>query len=564
MLEVIEKQLKNILKESGIEGEIDFTKPPKSEMGDLAFPCFDLAKQENKKPNEIAEEIKKKLEIGNWKLEILDKVEVFGPYVNFFLNGSELAKLVLEQKDSIVKKQDKVMVEFAHPNTHKAFHIGHLRTLITGESVSRILDYSGHDVVRANFQGDVGMHIAKCLYAILKYDKDGIKNQSKMDINDRVKYLGEMYARGSKDFEESESVRTEVGDINTSIYEQDRLVKDIYKETRKWSLEYFDKIYKRLYTKFDRFYFESEVFERGKNIVLENVDKGIFKASQGAIIFEGSKFDLHDRVFINSKGYPTYEAKDMGLAELQYKEHKPDKIIHVVAKEQTEYFKVVIKAQEEVFPYIKDKQFHLDYGWVTLKSGKMSSRTGQVVLGEWLLEEVKKKISEVMSESELKNKEEVLEKITVAAVKYAMLKIGVRQDMAFDINESVSLTGDSGPYLLYIVARIKSILKKDTRNKIQKISNFQFPISKEEKKLLLQVANFSEVIKSSAEDLDPSKIAKYLFELAQTFNSFYENCPVLKAENDDVRDFRLQLINQVGQVMEKGIYLLGIETVDEM
>ena len=249
MLEVIEKQLKNILKESGIEGEIDFTKPPKSEMGDLAFPCFDLAKQENKKPNEIAEEIKKKLEIGNWKLEILDKVEVFGPYVNFFLNGSELAKLVLEQKDSIVKKQDKVMVEFAHPNTHKAFHIGHLRTLITGESVSRILDYSGHDVVRANFQGDVGMHIAKCLYAILKYDKDGIKNQSKMDINDRVKYLGEMYARGSKDFEESESVRTEVGDINTSIYEQDRLVKDIYKETRKWSLEYFDKIYKRLYTK---------------------------------------------------------------------------------------------------------------------------------------------------------------------------------------------------------------------------------------------------------------------------------------------------------------------------
>lgn len=563
MLEVIEKQLKNILKEVGIKGEIDFTKPPKAEMGDLAFACFEIAKKEGKNPAEVAKDLESKVKKST-KSKVVSDVKSFGPYLNFFINAQFLVEQVLLSKNLKPKNlKPKIMVEFAHPNTHKSFHIGHLRNVITGESIVRILENAGHEVVRTNFQGDVGMHIAKCLYAILKYDKNGIDNQSKMDLNDRVKCLGEMYARGSKDFEESEVVQKEVGDINTKIYEQDKLIKDIYKETRKWSLEYFDKIYKRLYTKFDRLYFESEVFARGREIVLSGVKEGIFKESQGAVIFEGSKFDLHDRVFINSKGYPTYEAKDMGLAELQYKEYKPEKIIHVVGKEQKEYFKVVFKAQEQVFSYLKGRQYHLDYGWVSLKHGKMSSRTGQVVLGEWLLEEVKQKIAEVMKDSEIKDKEEVLEKITVAAVKYAMLKIGVRQDMAFDINESVSLTGDSGPYLLYIIARINSVLKK-SKVKSTKLKVLPENIEPAEKKLLLHLANFSEVTKSSAEELDPSKIAKYLFELAQMFNSFYENCPVLKAENDEVRNFRLQLIKNVGQVMEKGIHLLGIEIVDEM
>ncbi|MFH1946743.1 MAG: arginine--tRNA ligase [Candidatus Magasanikbacteria bacterium] len=590
MLQIIEKQLKDLLKKAGVTGEIEFTKPPKADMGDVTFACFDIAKVEEKNPVEVAKDLTEdfKFQISNFKL--FDKVEAFGPYINFFLNSSELAELVLQEVDkkdfgqSEIGKGKKFMVEFAHPNTHKAFHIGHLRNAITGESIVRILENAGHKVVRANYQGDVGMHIAKCLYTILKYDKDGIANQKKMSLDERIKYLGKMYAQGSQEFEESEQVRKEVGDINIKIYEQDKSIKAVYKETRKWSLEYFDKIYKRLDTKFDRFYFESEVFARGKEITLEFLKQGVFKKSQGAIIFEGSKHNLHDRVFINSKGYPTYEAKDLALAEIQFKEHKPDKILHVVAREQLGYFQVMFKALENTLPISKDREKHLVYGWVSLKHGKMSSRTGKVILGEWLLDELETQISEYMSGSTkvtpdksgstssyvkttadkkvALDKKNIAKKVAIAAVKYSFLRIGIANDMQFDIDESVSTVGDSGPYLLYITARIKSILKKE-KGVRSKEKELPIEIQPEEKQLLIKLSEFEEVAKFSAENLDPSKIARYLFDLAQNFNSFYENCPVVKAEGE-IRIFRLQIIKSVAQVMKKGLYLLGIETVEEM
>ncbi len=577
MLEKVELKLKDLLKKAGVTSEIEFSKPPKPEMGDIAFGCFDLAKEQSKNPNEVAKELAEQLQ--DVETRLIASVQAFGPYVNFFFNTSELAKLILEEvnkKDFGVHKlgkDKKIMIEFAHPNTHKAFHIGHLRNITTGESIVRILENDGYQVVRANYQGDVGMHIAKCLYGIKHelgtWDIDDDKFKT---IDDKVKFLGQAYAYGGTVFEEDENAKEEIIKINDKIYSQTEDIKEVYKKTRQWSLEYFDKVYKRVGSHFDRLYFESEVFERAIEIVRQGVNDKIFRESDGAIIFEGSKYKgLHDRVFINSKGFPTYEAKDLALAEKQFAEYNPNDIYHVVAREQSDYFKVIFKAQEFTLPASQGKQHHLVYGWVSLKDGKMSSRTGKVVLGEWLLDEVKKNILKIMDKSDVKNKVDVAEKVAISAVKYSFLKTGIANDMQFDMAESISTTGDSGPYLLYIVARIKSILKKSKVMplghqcflKSQKSKVVIDKIALEEKELLIKLSEFDEVTSLSAQSLDPSKIARYLFELAQAFNSFYENCPVLKSDADAI-DFRLFLIEKVEKIMSRGLYLLGIETVDAM
>ena len=578
-MELLNCQIVKLLREAGVQGEIVFTAPPKPEMGDLAFACFGLAKEWKMNPAEAA----KKMESGirNKELGVIEEVVAVGPYVNFFINPLELARLVLGGVETHCNASEgrKIMVEFAHPNTHKPVHIGHLRNMITGDSLARILENQGHKVVRANYQGDVGMHIAKCLWGMSQIENVKIKMKNLVTIGEKAKFLGEAYAIGGQAFEKDAAAKKEIEALNNKIYNKDKSVWGLYKKTRKWSLDYFNYIYKKVgVKKFNRLYFESETFESGKRIVLAGLKKGIFKENQGAIIFEGSKYGLHDRVFISGKGLPTYEAKDQGLAALQFKEYHPNFIYHVVGKEQTDYFKVVFKALEFTLPESKDKEKHLVYGWVSLKEGKMSSRTGNVVLAEWLLDEVEKRIMEIMRDREtrlpapageanggqVRDREEIIRTVALAAVKYSMLKTGISNDIVFDFNESVSLSGDSGPYLLYIVARINSILRKSKVRKVFKVHKVSAEsVVAEERKLLLDLARFDEVAREAGEEKDPSVIAKYLFGLAQAFNNFYQSCPVLDAE-PAAQVFRLRLIKKVKEVMESGLVLLGIETVEEM
>lgn len=571
MMDKIKGDIKKILQGAGVTGDLQLTVPPNPEMGDLAFGCFALAKKAGKNPNDIAEEIKKKLETGNWKLEILDNVEAKGPYVNFFLNGSEVAKLVLraiEKKgkkygEHTIGKKKKLLIEFGCPNPLKAFHLGHLKNLITGESVVRVFENAGYKVVRVNYQGDVGMHVAKALWGF--YDlKLHIADLEKQPLDERVKTLGKAYAHGAMAYEENEDAKLEILAYNEKVYHRDPSIQDVYTTTRQWSLDYFDTIYKKLGSHFDRMYFESEMYERGVELVMDFLKKGVFKKSEGAIIFEGSKYGLHDRVFINSKGYPTYEAKELALAESRYREYHPDGIVHVVGKEQTEYFHVVFKAMAFVIPESAGKGYHLVGGYLQLTGQKkMSSRKGNVIAGDELLSLVEHRVRNVMDASDIADKDEVIRRVTGAALKYAMLKSDVSKDVAFDMETSVSMSGDSGPYLLYIIARIKSILDKETHSKKQTIANLEFPVSKEEKQLLLQLAAFPEVTKKALEAYDPSVIAKYIFDLAQLFNRFYEKHSVIKAK-DNVRAFRVALIRSVGAVMERGLDLLGIEPVEHM
>jgi arginyl-tRNA synthetase len=451
-----------------------------------------------------------------------------------------------------------IMVEFAHPNTHKAFHIGHLRNITTGECVVRLLESQGHKVIRANYQGDVGMHIAKALYALINVSpfKDKVTNVT--GIKNRVEFLGKAYAAGSKAFEESENAKKIIGEINKKIYERDPSVMPVYRETRQWSLDYFNSIYKRVYTHYDRLYFESEVYEKGKEYVLEALKKGIFEKSEGAVIFPGEKFGLHNRVFITSDGNTTYEGKDIGLGRLQFDEYHPDLIVHCVGPEQAGYFQVIFKALEQVFPDTTGKEFHLIYGWVKLKHGKMSSRLGNVVLGEWLIDEVKKAIKTILEQSISKDKEvdqdAISETIAIGAIKYSFLKVSTPSEIAFDLEESINTNGDSGPYIQYAYARCKSVLRKagDSRLRGNDIMN------PEERAIARLIIQFPDVVSDAATRFAPNVICTYLFQLAQAFNLFYAKHEILG------HDTRLMITAATAQVLKNGLYLLGIETLERM
>jgi len=554
-----------------IAGAQDLVLPPNPEMGDFSFACFNVARDKKINPAQAAQELAAQIKPDT----ILKEAKAVGPYVNFTLQTNKLAQAVLaEVKNDYGKlnlgKQKKIIVEYACPNVNKAFHIGHLRNIITGEAIIRLWENCGYKVLRVNYQGDVGMHIAKSIWGILQAEPEFLKIK-KESLEKRITFLGKAYATGAKAYEENEQAKAEINELNERIYKKDRSVMPIWKTARQWSLQYFEAIYQRVHSRFDYYFFESAMADRGVEIVRENLAKGVFKQSEGAVIFPGGEYGLHDRVFINSQGFPTYEAKDLALAENWFKKFKPALAIHVVGKEQMEYFKVVFKALEYTLPPSKNKELHVAYGWVHLKGGKMSSRLGNVVTGEDLLAAVSGEVKKLSKASAVKNKKKLVEKITLAAVKYAILKGGVQKDIAFDMEESVSLSGNSGPYLLYTYARIRSIIQKAKNQKnppqrrAGKKSKKQndFIIGNDEKKILLKLVLFPESAKQAAEQYDPSIVSKYLFELAQSFNDYYHRVPVLKAK-DEEKVFRLALISAVAVVLQRGAELLGFETVERM
>jgi arginyl-tRNA synthetase len=450
----------------------------------------------------------------------------------------------------------------------------------------RLLEGNGNKVIRANYQGDVGLHIAKCLYGILRSTKyampagrQEVRSTNLKTIHEKIQFLAEAYVAGNKAYEEDEKAKEKINTINNQIYAKDPEIYPMYEQTRAWSLEYFDSIYKRLGSHFDRFYFESETYGLGKKLVLEFVEKGIFEKDEGAVIFPGEKYGLHNRVFITSEGNATYEGKDIGLAKLQFSEYRPDQIIHCVSTEQIEYFRVIFEAIAHVFPETKGKEFHLIYGWVRLKTGKMSSRSGNVVLGEWLLDEVKKEIQGILIKGDRgypkKEQDSIAEKAAVAAVKYAFLKVSTPQEIAFDIKESININGDSGPYLLYTYARCKSVLQKsgnssvivrsgnDEAISIRKIASSRkaglaMTLNQEEHDVARLLLYFPEIVEEAGRLLAPNTLCSYLFHLAQAFNLFYAKHEILG------NNLRIMLTEKTAETLKKGLYLLGIETVERM
>ncbi|MCL4387464.1 arginine--tRNA ligase, partial [Patescibacteria group bacterium] len=331
---------------------------------------------------------------------------------------------------------------------------------------------------------------------------------------------------------------------------------DLWRITRKWSLEYFDLLYKIFGTKFDRLFFESEVYEKGKEIIESHTD-GIFKKDKGAIIFEGEKYGLHNRVFLTSEGYATYEGKEMALAILQYKTFPFDLALHVVAAEQEAYFKVVFKALELIDSKFKDREKHLSYGMVELKEGKMSSRAGNVVTALWLFEEAEKRIKKHFPNTDAKN----VQQIAVGAVKYSLLKFSRTSNISFSFEESISLEGNSGPYLQYTFTRSQSIKRKAEELGIEPLFSSQKYLTEGEVVLLRYLSKFQDAVEESAKAFAPNILCNYLYELAQKYNIFYQKVPVLTSES---KEFRLALNNAAGETIKKGLSLLGIAVPERM
>ena len=471
-----------------------------------------------------AEEDFKKLEAS--KLEEIERIEFIKPrFINFYLSKEffkESLNKVVEKGAEFGKgehaKGFKVMVEHTQPNPFKTFHIGHMMNNTIGESLSRIMAANGAEVKTASYHGDIGMHVAKALW---KGD----------------------YALGAKEFEEDPQAKAEIQEINRKIYDKsDPEINKKYEEGRKKSLEEFEKIYDKLGSKFDYHFFESESGEVGKKIVLENIGK-IFEESEGAVVYKGEKVGLHTRVFLNSDKLPTYEAKEVGLAKLKTDKYAFDHSLTITGNEQDAFFQVVEAAIGEVFQNLNKKLKHLGHGMLRLPTGKMSSRTGDVITAEGLIEEVKGKVKGD-------------EQVAIGAIKYMILRSNVGSDIIFDIDKSVAIEGDSGVYLQYAHARANSILEKAGR---KGDASGERAITHEVERLLYR---FPEIVERAGQEYAPNYITTYLTELASSFNNFYAHEQVL--EDSPESAYRLAIVEAFKIVMKNGLTILGIPAPERM
>ncbi len=561
--EEVLKNLQTVLEKMNVKNpDIDLDHPANSDFGDYSTSiALKLTKQLKKNPLLIAEEIKKNFP----KTDFIEKIDVVKPgFVNFWISAVQSINRLTDviEKNFIfpeyhLGKNKKLMVEFAHPNTHKLFHIGHLRNISTGEALVRILEAVGNKVIRGNYQGDVGLHIAKCLYGIQNSE---FRIQNLKTLQEKIEFISKMYTAGTKAYEDDEKAKAEIIKINGMIYDHDPKIVSLLTETRQWSLEYFEENYKRFYSYFDRCYFESELPERGIKIVNELLKKGILEKSQGAVVFNGKKYGLDTRVFVNSLGFPTYEGKELALAEKEFSDFgELDKIIHTVTPEQTSFFKVTFKVEELIDEKkYKNKQYHLAYEWVKLKAGKMSSREGNVIEANWLINEIKNKILK-----KFKCNKETAEILAVASAKYSFLKNSTQTIIHFDIDESIAVDGNSAPYLIYTYVRCQSVFRKanDYLPHGRGIDNVN--LNSDELNVLRIINQFPEIVEQSAIRLAPNLIANYLYELAQKYNYFYQKNKILESE-EKTKQFRLMLTQAVGKVINEGLYLLGIKTVEKM
>ena len=529
--------------------------PPNSTMGDFAFPCFALSKKLKKNPLEISKEISSKI-----KSDKFEKVTSMGPYVNFFLDRNKIAESVISKilkeksKFGSVKGKDKIMIEFSQANTHKAFHIGHIRGTSLGESIARILEFTGNKVLRVNYQGDTGMHVAKWIWCYKKY-------HSKEKLSKDESWIAGIYVDSVKKLSDNPDLQSEVDEINKKLEEKsDKQLTALWEKTRKLSLEAFEQIYSDLDTSFDKYFFESAFEKRGKEISKKLVEKKIAEISEGATIIRLEKENLGVWVLLRKDGTVLYSAKDLALAELKSDKFDLSKSMYIVGAAQRQHFMQLFKTLEKMGES-KPEKIYLPVTEVRLPTGKMSSRTGDNVLySDFKKELVEYAKNEIKAREKLSGKEldERALRISIASLKYSMLKQDLNKSIIFDKKESLSFEGNSGPYLLYSYARANSILKKVKSKKVKKSSP---TISDSEKSLISHLANFEDIVINARNNYSPNLIANYSYELCQKFNEFYHNSQVIGSDNES---FRLELVRSFMIVLQNSLSLLGIKTIDKM
>lgn len=490
----------------------------------------------------------------------VENVEVAGPgFLNFTSSRDFFAEKITTARaagaawgknDSWAGK--KVLVEYTDPNPFKEFHIGHLFTNAVGESIARLFMMNGADTKRVNYQGDVGLHVAHALWGMQKL---GLVPGPQLTAKD----LGKAYALGATAYKTDETAALEIREINKKVYNrEDAGINALYDAGRAVSLAYFETIYALVDTKFDEYFFESEAGPKGKELVLNNPT--IFPESDGAQIFDGEARGLHTRVFLNKEGLPTYEAKELALAKLKDERFGGyDHSIVSTANEINEYFKVLLCAMGEVYPDLAAKTEHVGHGTVRLTTGKMSSRTGDVISATDFIDEVAEAALEKMRENSVENIP-LSKDIAIAAIKYATLKGSVLQNSVFDKEKALSFEGDSGPYLQYTHARINSVLEKATAVGVFPSTKLAPVTPYAVEKYIYQ---FPEVIATALTERAPHKVATYLTELAGAFNSFYAQEKIADA-SDEYAPYKAAVAEVVALTLKNGLWTLGIKAPVKM
>ncbi|MFH1586622.1 MAG: arginine--tRNA ligase [Candidatus Diapherotrites archaeon] len=536
--------------------------PPNPELGDLAFPCFKLAAVYKKAPAEIAQEL-----VNGIKLPVeFEKMELAGGYLNFYLNkgslGKEVIGEILKQKEkygSSPKKKEKIVTEFCHANTHKAFHIGHVRNISLGAAISRILEFNGYKIYRTNYQGDVGPHVSKCLWGYM----NGLGGNEPKE--GKGIWLGKIYATASGKVKGNEELGQEMRDLTKKLFEgKDKKLQALWKKTRKWSLDYFMGIYRDFGVKFDRLYFESEMEKRGQEIAKGLLKKGVAEESENAIIMDLKKYGLGVLVILKSDDMPLYSTKDLALAEMKFREFKPDRSLHIVGAEQDFYFRQLIKTLNLAGFKEAKKTRHISYALVVLEEGKMASREGKVItyneLMENMMEQVVREVGERHKGWNAKRINGNAKAISLAAIKFSMLNRDNNKEIVFNWKRALALEGETGPYLQYSYARARSILRK-----VKDSGKGDYSLLTEgmEKNLVSHLGKFPAICDYSAEHVSPLPLCQHLLQMGAAFNSFYHELPVLKAEKK-FRNARIGLVRAFSHAMKNGMELLGIPVLEEM
>lgn len=527
---------------------------PDPEFGDLATNvALQLAGRLGKKPQEIAAVLADALR----DLDEVSDATIAGPgFLNIRLTDQTLlAGWSLEVPQHY--RHQTIVVEYSDPNPFKVLHAGHLYTSIMGDAIANLVEAGGATVHRVNFGGDVGLHVGKSMWAIVRaLGGEYPEKLAAVAETERASWMAARYVEGSNAYEDDAAAKAAIVEYNKRVYklhadgDHDSDFAKIYWTCRDWSYAYFDAFYARLGSRFEKYYPESLVADRGLREVKAQVGE-VFDESNGAVVFAGEAFGLHTRVFINREGLPTYEAKDVGLIFHKYDDYHFDRSIVITANEQAQYMAVVLKAIEQFAPELAGSSTHLTHGMVKLAGGtKMSSRKGNFLSAVDVLDAAE------AANTELNNKPD--ERVSQGAVKYAFLRQRMGGDLIYDPVESVSLQGNSGPYLQYAHARASSILRKSS----QKPATFDAVVLDEQERALAQkLSEYQEVVGEATRELAPHTICTYLFELAQVFNRFYEKSRII----DDPRETeRLSLALRYRDTLAHGLGLLGISAPDEL
>jgi arginyl-tRNA synthetase len=551
-MQSVSVSIQNVIKELfGQDMAVVLTRPDE-QFGDYATNvALQLAGKVGHPPRVIAEQIVDALHTALG--EGVSDITVAGPgFINITLSDNELlgqAAAASHEKPKTYEGEV-IVTEYSDPNPFKALHAGHLYTTIVGDVISKLIQVAGGQVHRVNFGGDVGLHVGKAMWAIIDGDEEAawvaVQAMAGKSLHERAAWMADNYVKGNDAYDDPES-KQQITDVNKKVYqvhEQNDTTSTfakIYRLCREWSYAYFDEFYKELgVDSFERYYPESETTPIGLATVKEQLAKGIYKESDGAVVFEGEPFGLHTRVFINGQGLPTYEAKDVGLIMAKWRDYAFDQSIIITGNDIIEYMKVVLKSIEQFQPELPPRTMHLTHGMVKLEGGvKMSSRKGNVLYGADVLREAEAAVAEGAKAT------------AYAAVKYAFLKQRIGGDIIFNPKESVALEGNSGPYLQYAHARARSILAKVTRGGEVELLDLQ-PL---ERSLARKISEYPEAVAKAVAELMPHHVCTYLYELAQTFNRFYEHSRVV---GDEREALRAQLVAFYADVLKDGLELLGL------